>query len=326
MMVSKRTPQSGYRLVLIGGALLAATIACARTSGPQSLAEADLVQGSLEHDGLERTYLYWAPEGARERRESLPLVLILHGGNGDSLQACTQAGGIGQIARQEGSMVACPQAIEGHWNDGRQIQKYRAQREGVNDEGFLLTPVDTLAAEFHVDRDAVFVIGASNGGMMTYRMACGVPGEFAAAAAMIANLPLDGSCDPGQPISMMIMNGTEDPLMPYEGGQVQFLNQELGGVHSTDETVRFWARANGCDQQPNRELLEDVAPQDGTRIQRLSYPNCDGGVATVLYQVQGGGHTLPGGTQYAGERLIGPVSQDAHAGEMAWAFFEGTME
>ena len=119
------------------------------------------------------------------------------------------------------------------------------------------------------------------------------------------------------------MNGMEDPLVPWEGGQVHFYRQELGEALSTPDTVAFWVSENGCDPTPVSEWLPDIDPEDKTRIKKDVYSECDAQTSVVLFSVEGGGHTWPGGSQYVPAMLIGRVSHDLHAGEEIWNFFAG---
>jgi polyhydroxybutyrate depolymerase len=160
----------------------------------------------------------------------------------------------------------------------------------------------------------------SNGGMMTLRLACQAGDTFAAAAAVIANLPADLDCLPRRPIPVLLMNGTADPLMPWDGGQVHFLRRHLGAVLSTEATAAFWAGADGCDTYPDVLALPDLDPSDGTTVERRTYRDCGGGTSVVLLAVQGGGHTLPGGDQYAPAWLVGKVSRDLDGASAIWDF------
>ena len=182
--------------------------------------------------------------------------------------------------------------------------------------------IERLSGEYNVDPARVYVTGASNGGMMTQRLACEASGVFAAAAVVIASQPANLDCRPDRPISILFMSGTDDPMMPFEGGEVHFYRQELGEVLSTQDSVSFWGNANGCDPTPESELLPDRDPADGTRIRLDAYSDCDDGVRVLLYTVKGGGHSWPGGSQYLPRFVIGRVSRDLHANETIWGFFE----
>jgi len=311
-------PRSVYLTPLLTVFALLAT-GCAMTGSGVSRVKYELSTYTLTHAGLERTYFLL---NSTESTNPVPLILSLHGGGGNGEQTCKQAAGIQELAEQEGFLVACPEGIENNWNDGRADNSNRAHEEDIDDVGFLRALITRLEQTHNVDPDRIYVTGASNGGMMALRMACEASDILAAAGALIASLPADLSCEPEHPIPILLMNGTKDPLVPFDGGQVHFFRREFGEVISTPDTIAFWAAANGCDPTPRTEQLPDLDPRDGTRIQLDTYSGCDEGVSVVLYTVEGGGHTLPGGTQYVLEFVIGRVSQDLHAGEAIWQFFE----
>jgi polyhydroxybutyrate depolymerase len=275
----------------------------------------------MEHTGLERIYRLIVP-ASYDSAAPMPLILALHGGGGDGGQMCALVGGVQELAEEHGFLVVCPDAIENHWNDGRGNERYRSQAEDIDDVGFLLALIERLRQDFNIDPTRIYVTGASNGGMMTQRMACEASETFAAAAVLIASQPVNLHCEPRRPISILFMNGTDDPLMPYQGGQVHFFRQQLGEVLSTEQTVAMWAFANGCDPASETTLLPDLDPEDGTRIQLDAYAGCTLGVRVMLYTVQGGGHTWPGGSQYLPQFVIGRVSHDLRAGQEIWGFFE----
>ena len=304
-------------LALLLSTLAISGVACTRMRS----ARFDLPSYQMHHAGLERTYRLMVP-ASYDPAMATPLVLALHGGGGNGEQMCTLPGGIQELAQREGFIVICPDAVENHWNDGRGNQEYRSRVEDIDDVGFLLGLIGRLSEDYNVDPARIYVTGASNGGMMTQRMACEASGTFAAAAVVIASQPANLDCEPNGPISILFMNGTDDPLMPFEGGEVHFYRQGLGEVLSTQDTVSFWASANGCDRTPETELLPDLDPGDGTRIRLDAYSGCDRSVQVLLYTVEGGGHSWPGGSQYLPRSVIGRVSRDLHANEAIWGFFD----
>lgn len=311
-------------LIMLGLSLLACTRQQAgraiSSTEVQSGGRAVTVAGSIDHQGVARSYTILLPR-TYSPEVHIPLILALHGGGGNAQAMCALKAGIQQLADQERFMVVCPQGVEDHWNDGRLAVGYRAHQEGIDDVGFLLALIDQMAADYSIDKDRVFVTGYSNGGMMTYRLACEQPEAVAAIAAGIANLPADLDCQPSQPIAVMILNGTADPLMPYQGGQVGTRRNPLGQVLSTEATAEFWAENNGCLTDPESHRLPSVRPDDPTRITKSTYADCQSGAQVVLYTVEAGGHTWPGGPQYAPKFIIGPVSRQANAAELIWAFF-----
>ncbi|MGQ0551465.1 MAG: alpha/beta hydrolase family esterase, partial [Armatimonadota bacterium] len=98
--------------------------------------------------------------------------------------------------------------------------------------------------------------------------------------------------------------------------------RRFGKVLSATETVAAWVALNRCASPPAVALEPDRDPQDGTRVRREAYGSCGEGSEVVLYAVEGGGHTWPGGQQYLPERVIGRTSRDIDANEVLWAFFK----
>jgi polyhydroxybutyrate depolymerase len=314
-MLSKNARVSAALLLLMTALML---VGCSRER--QLPPSSGLTSQSMSFGGRERTYLLREPSPPAPG-QTVALVLVLHGGGASGDQACRQPGTVAAAAHEAGALVVCPDGVDGHWNDGREIENYAAHAEHVNDVGFLLALADRLGRTYPIDTSHLFVSGASNGGMMTLRMACDASERVAAGVAVIANMPADLNCQPTQPVSVLLINGTDDPLMPWDGGQVQFLRRTLGRVISAEATVTFWAEANGCRPDPVEDDLADADPTDGTRVRVERYLDCQDGGRVGLYAVEGGGHTLPGGEQYAPRWLIGRVSHDMDGGQAAWDFF-----
>ena len=194
-----------------------------------------------------------------------------------------------------------------------------------SDVAFLRAVVDWLAANHGADRSRVFVTGASNGGAMSFKMACDAPDLVRAAAPIISSLTqtLAANCNPGRGVPIAMFNGTADPLNTYEGGPAtsrlaDFAPQEDTAI-GAEATAAFWARINGCGGTTSENLPDLV--NDGTSVTLIRY-NCSG-PDVLLYRINGGGHTVPG--MAAGrrvERMLGPATQDIDAAGLAVAFFQ----
>jgi polyhydroxybutyrate depolymerase len=317
-----RRPASGPGPpICVAGCLLLAFAALAcRTAGAPSALGA-LEEHHLQHGGIERSYwLAVPPQG--EVPSPAPLVLALHGGGGRAASMCRMRGGLLELARQGAFLLVCPQGVERHWNDGRQVTRWRAQAEGIDDVGFLAAVIEDVAGRYPVDRQRVFVTGISNGGLMSYRLACERADLVSAIAPVAASMVKGLECAPSRPVSVVILNGTTDPLVPYGGGSIGFGGDNLGRVIPTDEALRRWAALNRCVGEPAEARLPDRSPADGTRLQLLSHTQCAGGSRVVLYRIEGGGHTWPGGPQYLPVWLVGRVSDELDGGRVIWDFFE----
>jgi|CXWL01.1.fsa_nt_gi polyhydroxybutyrate depolymerase len=281
----------------------------------RGLGHPELLQhGTFAFQGRERSYAYVTPPHAGS---SVPLVMALHGrfGTGEGQE---QLGPTAELARAEGFFLLLPDGVDMSWNDARHVGP--AAEQQVDDVAFLVALLENFAAQHPVDLKRVYLMGMSNGGMMAHTVACAHGERFAAFGSVTANLPaaLDGHCVPSRPISVALVLGTKDPLVPYLGGEVL---GSRGKVLSADASLRHWARLNGCEGEAAVLELADKAPDDGTHTRVFSYGKCREGSEVVLYSVEGGGHTWPGGWQYLGEEAIGKSSRDFSASEELWRFF-----
>ena len=319
---------SSSRIAVI--ALTASVGAC--SSAPQQANEADdvpeLKAFVFKHDGIVREVAMFdpRPDPAGEPR---PVVVVLHGGLGDDDDTVTLSfGKLNSLAAEDDYVVVYPSGIGGHWNDGRNVQRYVSQRERINDVGFLAKLIGDIIEKRNVDPEAVFVVGVSDGAMMAHRFACERGDQLRGFVAVIGSMPTNvarrrSRCKK-EPLSVLMINGTEDPIVPWDGGTVIYDDQELGRVLPVERTLGFWMRHNACEDT-NVSLIPDFSPADGTRLQRHKSLGCADGTKVELFEVQGGGHTWPSGWQYLPESLVGPISSDIDAAVAAWRFLQSTL-
>ncbi|MBG0859663.1 MAG: phospholipase [Bacteroidales bacterium] len=284
-------------------------------------------RASLKHNNLERDFLIHIPP-SYDRSLKLPLVIALHGrgGNGESMVLITRRG-FDKMADRDGFIVTYPDGIELNWNDGRMDEEAndRAHRENIDDVGFISALIDYMIKEYNADPKRIYVTGISNGAIMAYRLACELSDKIAAIAPVDGNIPimLLHECLPSMPVSVLAVNNVNDPLVPYEGGDIHglFHRIKLGKVLSVEESIKFWVNRNKCSLTPVVTQEPDRDPKDGTKVTRKEYFNGAGGNEVVLYLVDGGGHTWPGGFQYLPEWIVGKTSKEIDANEVIWSFF-----
>jgi polyhydroxybutyrate depolymerase len=291
--------------LLAGSLVLPTLLAMSATLRAQT--EPTETRHTVRVDGRERSYVVHAPAvGAA----GLPLVLVFHGA-GASARGMARHTGFSALARHEGFMVAYPEGIDHRWSDGR---GYGAEHDDV---GFVRALLDTLQHRFPIDPRRIYATGISNGAMFTYRLVCELPGVFAAIAPVAGAMPdtLVPTCA-RTPVSIAAFQGTADPLVPYEGGGVV---RRRGQVLSAMATIQLWAGTDGCTAAPVSTLEPDRAPSDGMRVKRTVYTGCTTGREVVLYTIEGGGHTWPGGP--ASGPSIGRVTHDIGATSTIWTFF-----
>jgi polyhydroxybutyrate depolymerase len=263
-------------------------------------------------EGRRRTFLFHLPQ---DLTEPAPLLVALHGGGGAGLGIAAFSR-MNVVADRHGFVVVYPDGVERSWADGRAITE--ADRAGVDDVRFVADLVDLLAERHPVDPGRVFAVGISNGGTMAVRLGCELTDRFAAVGVVAASMPatLVRTCAPARPVSLVLMHGTEDRLMPFGGGQVM---SNRGAVIGAAATVRRWAELNGCAPEPVAVPLPATV-DDGTSIVRESFAGPPG-IDVELYVIEGGGHTWPGGLRFASVGQLGRTTRNLDASETIWRFF-----
>lgn len=273
---------------------------------------------AIQHGGRTRTFRLYLP--ARDSDRPRPLLLALHGGGGfgSAMERLAQFQ-FNRIADRDGIVVAYPDGIEKGWNDGRNDLRTTATKENVDDVGYLRALPAEIAALTRIDMQRVYVTGISNGGFMSFRLACDAAEVFAAAAPVSANFAadLEPHCRPSRPISIAIVNGTEDPLVPWEGGEVKVFGSRRGKVWSARATVDRWLELDRCGELRSDAPVDRDA-DDGTTLLR-HFASCAQGTQVVLYEVRGGGHTWPSGRQYLPQLIVGRVTRELDT-ETIWNF------
>jgi polyhydroxybutyrate depolymerase len=286
-------------------------IACAATNLlPAQSSVGDSARRTITVDGVRRSYLLHLPR-SRRPGEPVPLLLVFHGGGGTGSNIAEHTG-LSPAATPRGYAVLYPDGVNGYWSDGR------ATRAGADDVGFVRLLLDSLRRQLPVDSGRIFATGISNGAGMTFRLACDLPGTFAAIAPVAGALPaeLENRCAAAAPVSLLMLQGTQDRLMPYDGGD---LSQRRGRVLPATTTASLFARLNGCAEAPVVTAEPDTVT-DGTRVRRSSHLGCRGGRDVVLFTIEGGGHTWPGGPPVG--RSVGRVTRDLDATRVMLDFFD----
>jgi polyhydroxybutyrate depolymerase len=285
-------------------------------------------KSSILHDNLVRTFHIHFPQSYIKSLK-LPLVIALHGrgGEGESMILVTRRG-FNQLAERDEFIVVYPDGIEKNWNDGRMDEESddRAHKENIDDVGFISALIDKMIKDYNVNPKRVYVTGISNGAIMSYRLACELSSKITAIAPVDGNIPylLLHECSPSKAVSVLAINNVDDPLVPFEGGEIwgHFHRVKLGRVLSVNESISFWVHMNRCSGVPLIFQEPDKDPSDGTRVLRKEFTNGTGGTEVILYKIDGGGHTWPGGLQYLPKWLIGKTSRDIDANEVIWNFFK----
>ena len=314
-MASRHAPRHawlGAGLAL--GLAVTPTLAARRASATTPAAGGGDTSGQLTVGGRVRTYLVHRPPGFHP---GMPAVLAFHGGGGTAA-GMARLTGLDGVADAHGFVVVYPQGIGNSWAAGKGDTP--ADEAGVDDVGFVDALIDRLAAEDGIDTTRVFATGMSSGGFMTQRLGCALATRLAGIAPVAATLigTIAATCTPAAPMPVLEIQGTADPLVPYDGGHVRGRGPGGNPTLSAPATIAHWAAVNGCTTPPRPAALPLVV-RDGTRVRTDTYTCPHGPV--LLYTVVGGGHTWPGGEPYLPARVVGRTSRQFDASETMWAFF-----
>ncbi len=267
--------------------------------------------------GLKRSYLLHLP-AKPAAGTALALVIGLHGGlgSGKNFRHMT---GFDALADAKGFIVAYPDGMHRHWADGRGVNW--ADQHGVDDVAFISSLIDDVERIATVDTRRVYATGISNGGLMCERLGLELGARIAAIAPVAGNMPTAlaqslPAAIPAMPV--LIMNGTADQLMPYDGGVVA---GDLGTVLSVDATIALWRTLNHVERlgQPIATTLPDLDQHDGCTVDEAIYPGQQR-TQVVLCKIIGGGHTWPSEPP---DMLIsrGLICRDISASAKIWEFF-----
>lgn len=284
-----------------------------------------------DFDGQVRTYTVYTPETYMPGN---PAVMVLHGGGG-SMRVIQEPTRPTQrwfeVADRDGLLLILPNGFneqlqdglgdDQSWADIRNDQTGRISLQ--DDEGFLMSVLDEVEAARAFNREALFVTGSSNGGMMTFRMLINQGRRFAGGASFIGGMPEQFVPLPVNPTPVMILAGTEDPLILFEGGPVA-----NGGssTRSIPETVDYWIEATMADRTSVLTTTLPDLTDDGCLIEESVYTTAVGAPAVTYYEMVGGGHSAPDTTPSlrtpAARLLIGNQCSDAHGIDLADMFFD----
>lgn len=287
--------------LLAGAPLLSATGAGAADLEPFERVELRREQATIQL--REREWLLLSPRTPQP--EPAPLLVLLHFLNGLPVEMANLTA-VARLVRDHGAWVVLPQALGGRWKNGPVIT---AGKTG-DDLVFLDQLIERLLTEHPLDPDRVYMAGYSNGALMAEYYACNRPDRlaamgFVASTSDLTTLPV---CAPAAGVPLLMIHGTEDPVVPYEGSAIR---------RSAPATAAFWAQALGCAATP--VMLPFAEGQDPrTTLDYRRHEHCARGSVDLL-TVIGGGHTYPGTLDFSPS--LGVVSQDLDATDLLWGYF-----
>ncbi|MGA2368566.1 MAG: PHB depolymerase family esterase [Dehalococcoidia bacterium] len=268
-------------------------------------------QDSIYISGENRVYLVHIPN-SYDGTKAVPLILVFHYYTG-SPQTMADLSGFNAISDSNGFIVVYPAGIDTAWHFN--LSQYDRH---IDDLGFVSSLIDKLVKELNISKKMIYAAGFSDGAGMTHSLACRLSDRIAAAAMVATPFSqlMEDSYKPLQPVPVLIIQGTVDPICKFGGGAVG-----IQGVNITTLSIRtlvnYWIGYDGCSTTPKTNELPRI--NDGTKVDIEKYTSNSDTGEVIFYVIDGGGHTWPGGNP----RLIGVgiTSKTFSASQVIWQFF-----
>jgi polyhydroxybutyrate depolymerase len=271
---------------------------------------------TIRSGGLVRTYELTIPNGYTGRTP-LPVIFALHALSVSYLGA-TALAGFDEMAKRYAYISVAPSGLL----DGPTPYWLAEPIAGNYDVHFISDLLDWLEQHLCVNPTRVYSTGQSNGAQMSSALACQLSNRITAVA------PVDGAefydtCR-GRPVPVIAFHGTADPFVLFKGGgldsetiadQYHWKGKQPSNVpkeHGVEASMQTWAIHNGCDPTP-------VERRIGHDVRERSWQHCK--ADTILYIVDGGGHTWPGHPVPGFAQSFGPTTTDIDATKLMFAFF-----
>ena len=263
------------------------------------------ISASITHDGLQRDYILYVPANYTGA-QNVPLLFNFHGYTSDAT-AQMYYGDFRPIADTAGFIIVHPQGkLDGsgqtHFNVGW-------GGSSIDDLGFTSALIDSIQQDYAIDEDRVYSTGMSNGGYMSFHLACKLSNRIAAIASVTgAMVPQTmATCAASHPTAIMQIHGTADPTVNYNG--TAFVSESVQSI------LNYWSGYNNTDATAITTNVPNASTTDGCTAQRIEYLNGEACTEVVHYKIIGGGHTWPGALVN-----IGITNQDFKASTEIWKF------
>lgn len=262
------------------------------------------INSTITHDGLTREYILYVPS-SYDGTLAVPLLFNFHGYTSNAQQQMWY-GDFRQIADTAKFIIVHPQGTL----DGTGTTHFNVGFGGstVDDVGFTSALLDTLISNYNINEDRVYSTGMSNGGFMSFHLACNLSDRIAAIASITGSMvpTTMANCNANHMTPVLQIHGTADGTVPYNGGT---------WTEGITDVLNHWATYNNCNINPLIEPVPDLSITDGSSAERFSYFDGNGCVKVLHYKITNGGHTWPG----SAINLSG-TNYDINASVEAWRF------
>ncbi len=267
-----------------------------------SISSQQTINKSIEHNGELRSYILYIPEAFVDNEET-PLVLCFHG-YGSSAETISSYANFQAIADTANFIIAFPEGAihdnSSHWNVEGWIEN-----SPYDDIGFTEFIIDDISSEYTINQERIYSTGMSNGGFMSFLLACQLSPKIAAVASVTGSITPQNleNCSPEKFIPFLQIHGTSDFVIPYEF--------PVTHTESIPSLLEYWTTFNECSAEPSLESLPNISTSDGSTVEKYTYFDCTNNIENIHFKVIGGGHDWPGAWG----------NMDVNASEEIWKFF-----
>ncbi|HOQ31316.1 MAG TPA: PHB depolymerase family esterase [Candidatus Hydrogenedens sp.] len=267
----------------------------------------------IKVDGETRYYRLHIPPNL-DSTTPVPLLLALHQFS-DTARGMEKLTRFNQLADEEKFIVVYPQGKWRTWKTAPLPNK---------DTRFLEVLIDYLLSRYPIQTNQIFATGASAGGMMIQAFAC-YSKRFAAIAPVMGSMTQIYAEErkPQKNIPVLIIHGTADPVVPFNGGETNAGPGKRPVFLSAEENAEWWAKQYGYSGETIVTQLPDSNTEDTFYTEVVNY-NCVPSV--FLYKIIGGGHTWPGTKNFYPQFIVGPTAPEPDASKLIWDFFKNAMQ
>ena len=278
---------------------------------------------SIIHEGIEREYILHVPENLNNDSS---IVFVIHGYTG-SAEGIAAYSGMNSIAEREGFIAVYPQGTTDSYGNAFFNVSYGFNDEStINDVSFIRELVKSISHEFNLKRKKAFATGMSNGGEMSYLLAC-TSSDLFKAVAPVAGVLMKGlkdSCELNSPVPVFEIHGTADKISLFEGD----LNNEegWGAYYDLPSTIDFFAERYQLVNKTVKQITSKESGADYDIFFERHWTN-DLEEEVWMYRIEGGRHVWPG-TKFKwwndplARLYFGSGNEDINASEEVWAFFK----
>ncbi len=288
-----------------------------------SFAHSQNINKTILIDGLLRNYIVHLPP-AFDAVKKLPLIVALHGGGGTA-KATVDFYDLEPLADKNTFIVVYPDAVNKAWNIPGMASRVKRLNINVDDVKFISVLLDTMIAHYKANDKKVFCTGISRGAMFSYYLADALNARITAIAPVCGGISATMATTYSfkKPIPVLMINGTADPLVNYNGGFGRMNNRNDGNDDAdllpTETLLKKIVSLNACNAKPAITQLPDADVSDECTETESIY-NCNN-VKVDFIKIENGGHTWACGTQYLPKFIIGKVCRDFSASQKIFDFF-----